>query len=62
MKKLFCDICGKEIIVRPISIQDIKECDYTVFRNDKYGRNPLDLCEDCSNNLEKLILKEGNNE
>lgn len=55
MKKIYCDICGEELIWKPITIKDLKECDYSVYRNDKYGKNPLDLCEKCSSNLLKLI-------
>ena len=58
MKKLYCDVCGKEIIPIPIKVMDIKACDYTVYRNDKYGKHPLDLCDKCSTNLLNM-LKEG---
>lgn len=61
MKKLFCDVCGKEII--PIKIMVVKECDYTVgytvYRNDKYGKHPIDLCDKCSSNLLEIIIDHG---
>ena len=55
MKKIYCDICGEELIPTPITVRDIKECDYTVYRNDRYGKHLLDLCDECSINLSKLI-------
>lgn len=63
MKKLYCDICGKELILVPITVRDIKECDYyTVYRNDRYGKYLLDLCDKCSINLLKLIKDQGGEE
>lgn len=59
MTKLYCDVCRKEIIPIPIKVMDIKACDYTVYRNDKYGKHPLDLCEKCSTNLISLIKQKG---
>lgn len=63
MRKIYCDVCGKEIIAVPITVRDIKECDYTVYRNDKYGKHPLDLCDKCSTNLLKMLkVEEGKDE
>ena len=39
-----------------------KECDYSVYRNDKYGKHLLDLCDKCSINLSKLIKDQGGEE
>ena len=58
MKKLYCDICGKQIIPLPIKVMDNRKCDYSVYRNDAYGKHPLDLCDKCSTNLLIMILKE----
>lgn len=58
MKKLYCDICGKQIIPVPIKVTDIRKCDYSVYRNDKYGKHLLDLCDKCSINLSKLIINQ----
>lgn len=59
MTKLFCDICGNEIQCKRITSDDIITTDYTIFRNDKYGRHPLDLCKYCSVNLLRLIRIQG---
>lgn len=48
MKKLYCDVCGKEITIEKITIADLKPVGYTIFRNDKYGKHPLDLCKNCT--------------
>ena len=62
MKRIYCDICGKELILTPITVRDLKESDYTVYRNDKYGKHLLDLCDKCSINLSKLIKDLGGEE
>ena len=62
MKKLYCDVCGKEIIPVPIKVMDIKECDYSIYRNDKYGKHLLDLCNKCSTNLLKMLKDQREND
>lgn len=59
MKRLFCDICGNEITCEKITTDDIITTDYTILRNDTFGRHPLDLCKYCSVNLTRLIRKQG---